>query len=301
MKIEWPFMPPKVSSFYKKEPEITEPPFKNKEVSWPKKKITKKTPSVRLIKTQNAKTETCNSNKPKMSDNSSWCDLSDSSNHQSVLDEDDRKKYALKHNRSNSIKEHLSGFDINQFFALEKSEGDIVKTPDLNSVEKEVEALKMRMMDLVEVKNALRDTHCLTEDRKKTMEYLQAKLGQAEQQNDDFKDIIDKQTKKIAELETAKEKQITEFKERFANVRQKEMHVLKLRHLEEMKALEATFQEEMLVIQDELKQQIQEMTKDYERKIEELKKTHDFAIREKDNEILRFENLLFYFIIFSFP
>lgn len=56
------------------------------------------------------------------------------------------------------------------------------------------------------MKNALRDTHCLTEDRKKTIDSLQVKLSQVEQQNVELQSLLDTQKRKFMELDKIKSK-----------------------------------------------------------------------------------------------
>ncbi|KAJ3624009.1 hypothetical protein MTP99_017667 [Tenebrio molitor] len=61
--------------------------------------------------------------------------------------------------------------------------------------------------DLLEVKKELRDTHCLTEDRKRLLIVLQVKLSQVEQQNIELQSLLDTQKGKLMELDKIKSKQ----------------------------------------------------------------------------------------------
>jgi DNA-binding transcriptional regulator GbsR (MarR family) len=84
----------------------------------------------------------------------------------------------------------INNFDLQGFLTAEDNDSE---EPTLQ----EVKALKMRVKNLLEAKNALRDM----EDRKKTIDSLQMKLSQVEQENVELQLLLDTQKKKFSELE----------------------------------------------------------------------------------------------------
>lgn len=59
---------------------------------------------------------------------------------------------------------------------------------------------------MIEVKNALRDTHFLTQDRKKTIENLEKKIDQLQQQNSELESLLEQQKQKFLEVDKVKTK-----------------------------------------------------------------------------------------------
>ncbi|EFA08996.1 probable DNA double-strand break repair Rad50 ATPase [Tribolium castaneum] len=145
----------------------------------------------------------------------------------------------------------------------------------------ELEALKMRMKDLLEVKNALRDTHCLTQDRKKTLETLQVKLSEAEREKAELQVILDSQKKKFVELDKIKSKEMNEFKEKFAHLRQKEVDYLKKYHKDEVASLEKSYSCKIR----ELEARIDSLREEYEAKIKTLSDSNMSLLQEKEQRI----------------
>ncbi|XP_044253284.1 early endosome antigen 1-like [Tribolium madens] len=145
----------------------------------------------------------------------------------------------------------------------------------------ELEALKMRMKDLLEVKNALRDTHCLTQDRKKTLETLQAKLSEVEQQKAELQVLLESQKKKFLELDKVKSKEMNEFKEKFAHLRQKEVDYLKKYHNEEITSLEKSYSSKI----SEMQEKINSLKEEYEAKIKNLSDSNMTLLQEKEQKI----------------
>lgn len=198
---QWPFTP-KTSSDQK-----------SKSNTWPQKRNNKpiKTKMIRPFQKlgivgQGEETNNEESN--------SWDDLTESASHGDTDLEDNEKKivgtqhrleglktreeFAKKYEEEQSKKSQQSSFDVQKFLSEEK--------PSRKPTPQELDALKMRMKDLLEVKNALRDTHCLTEDRKKTIEKLERKLAEVEREKEELQVLLEAQKKKFIELDKIKNK-----------------------------------------------------------------------------------------------
>ncbi|RZC35607.1 intracellular protein transport protein USO1-like [Asbolus verrucosus] len=239
------------------------------------------------------------------SDTSSWCDLTESGTSVNLgcgdtdLDEDGKKLSSQHKKEGLKLQEHfMKKYEEESNANSKDSESCSIDsrqfmdtTEEINSsrkpTEEEVEALKLRMKDLLEVKNALRDTHCLTEDRKKTIDNLQIKLKNAEKQNAELKSQLDAQKKKITEMEKLKNKEIYEFKEKFTHLRQKEIEFLKQYHKDEIQEVEKSHSSRISVIQSEIKEKIEAVKKEYEEKIKKLDESSAELLKEKDEEICR--------------
>ena len=73
-------------------------------------------------------------------------------------------------------------------------------------MEKFLQLITVFFQDLLEVKHALIDTHCLTEDRKKTVDALNAKVARLEQENAELRGQLDSQEKEFVQVDQTKSK-----------------------------------------------------------------------------------------------
>ncbi|XP_063916599.1 centrosomal protein of 112 kDa-like isoform X3 [Zophobas morio] len=135
--------------------------------------------------------------------------------------------------------------------------------------------------DLLEVKHALIDTHCLTEDRKKTVDALNAKVARLEQENAELRGQLDSQEKEFVQVDQTKSKEMSDFKDKFTLLRQKEVDYLKQYHKKEIAALEKTHNSQVA----ELEARIAVLKKEYEDKIKVLVNSSFDAAKQKDEEI----------------
>jgi hypothetical protein len=160
----------------------------------------------------------------------------------------------------------INNFELQGFLTAEDNDSE---EPTLQ----EVKALKMRVKNLLEAKNALRDM----EDRKKTIDSLQMKLSQVEQENVELQLLLDTQKKKFLELDKIKSKELNDFKDKFNHLRQEEIEFLKQYHDDEINSLEKTHSSKT----SELQFKVDSLKTDYEGKIRRITDSNLSLLKEK--------------------
>jgi hypothetical protein len=171
----------------------------------------------------------------------------------------------------------INNFDLQGFLTAEDNDSE---EPTLQ----EVKALKMRVKNLLEAKNALRDM----EDRKKIIDSLQMKLSQVEQENVELQLLLDTQKKKFSELDKIKSKELNDFKDKFNHLGQKEIEFLKQYHEDEINSLEKTHSSKI----SELQFKVDSLKTDYEDKIRRITDSNLSLLKEKEDVIQELQSQL---------
>ncbi|CAH1154398.1 unnamed protein product [Phaedon cochleariae] len=198
-------------------------------------------------------------------EDSSWCDLTDTST-------------------TSIVAECLGRGDAMERVAAAGNEPHEVVQDDTIDI-------TSKSPDEVDTKFPLKDTHFISADWKKTIESLQMRLTETLNENNELKSVI--QALKAKSNYESSNKEQTEMKQKMtAEVHAKEMEMLRKTKSEQLRKLERSYEFQIEQIEDNYKLKMEEIKADSEMRLRELKLEYEDDKKEKDKEIYRLSDII---------
>ncbi|XP_044759275.1 centrosomal protein of 112 kDa-like [Coccinella septempunctata] len=137
-----------------------------------------------------------------------------------------------------------------------------------------------------------KDASYMTTDWKKIIESLQVRLSETQQQNKELNSLTSTLHKKIKEMDAAKEQVKQEIKKQVSEQHKKELDTLKNSHAQKLKEMEEAQEKKTKKMEDNFAKEKENLKKESDDKIKELEEKNSVALRGKDKEISRLEDII---------
>ncbi|XP_023309729.1 uncharacterized protein LOC111691336 [Anoplophora glabripennis] len=230
---------------------------------------------------------------PSVKDDSSWCDLSDTSQTSiSMMASGDNEKSPPKvQEKVKQFNGILKMLDQPQIPYGNKGSPQNLYKKNKYSLSDEAEKISRKIQNLNEAKVSLKDTNFISSDWKKTIEGLQLRLTETLNQNNELKSIINSLQLKLKN-ESLKNKEQNDCNQKKTELRKREIDALQQIQADNVKKLEKTFHAKLDEAERSYQQKIEKFKTNYETKIRELHAKNDHSKKDKDFEMCRLSEVI---------